>query len=82
MKNKFVEITQKILLDSFYGVYCYNCKFMTMSEEEAEEKFGYYGCEDCHRKYMCWELSEESAKSIAENIWENIKNELLKGVTR
>lgn len=64
MKDKI----KKLLLDEFYDVYCYNCAFEQLTEEEAEEKYGCYGCEYCNRKQMNWQLSEHAAEELADKI--------------
>ena len=46
------------LLEYFNSVYCYNC-----AGQDRDEL-----CEECHRKYMNWELSEEAAVKIAARI--------------
>lgn len=48
----------KILEDELCYVYCTNCKY-DMDDDR---------CENCHRKYMNWELSEEEAIRIADKI--------------
>lgn len=58
----------KILLDELCSTYCYNCEFQCLTEEEAEAKYQYWGCDDCHRKYMGWRLAEATAERIANRI--------------
>lgn len=53
-----IDTISKILEDELCYVYCDNCKY-DMEDDE---------CEDCHRKYQNWALSEDSAVSIAEKI--------------
>lgn len=72
MRDKIKRI-KEILTDELCGVYCYNCDFSDMPESVAEEKYGYYGCEDCHRKYIGWTLSEECAEKLTNKITEIIK---------
>ena len=50
-------------------IYCDNCRFNTeISEEESNEKYGYWGCEDCYRKYMGWEISRAACDNLARKI--------------
>lgn len=50
-------------------MYCDNCRFNSeISEEESNEKFGYWGCEDCHRKYNGWGISKSNAEYLAKEI--------------
>ena len=60
-KDKIV----KILLQELRDVYCYNCVFDNMDS---------YECEECHRKYMNWSLSPETAAYIANKIIEELDN--------
>lgn len=53
----------KILEEELSYIYCYNCKHNDMTIEDENDP-----CEDCHRKYMEWQLSNESAVNIAEKI--------------
>jgi hypothetical protein len=39
--------------------YCDNCKFGSLTEKECENEFGYYACDNCHRKDMNWEYDEK-----------------------
>jgi len=72
-KEKIAEI----LYNELDYIYCNTCKYTQITREEAEEKFDYYGCDDCYRKYMGWEIS----KNYAEEIAEEIINELNKKTT-
>jgi hypothetical protein len=50
-------------------MYCDNCRFNSeISEEESNEKFGYWGCEICHRKYNGWGISKSNAEYLAKEI--------------
>jgi hypothetical protein len=52
-------------------MYCDNCRFGSeISEEEANEKYGYWGCEDCHRKYNGWGISKDVCDGLARKIGE------------
>lgn len=64
MKDKISEL----LYNELDYIYCDNCKFCSVSEEESNEKYGYWGCEDCHRKYMGWEISKKFSDKLAEKI--------------
>lgn len=48
-----------ILKDEFCYVYCNTCKYHNTEDDV---------CEDCHRKYMYWEISEEESMRIATKI--------------
>lgn len=50
--------------------YCDNCKFSGISEETSEERFGYWGCEDCTRKSIGWEASDELVDCIIKKVQE------------
>lgn len=69
MKDKISEL----LYNEFDYIYCDNCKFYFISEEESNEKYGYYGCKDCRRKCMGWEISKKSSDKLAEKIMNIIK---------
>ena len=56
---KTIEEITEILLNEFSRVYCHNC---AADDERC--------CDECHRKYMNWSLSEDSAIQIAEKILE------------
>ena len=53
IKFKIIDI----LLDNFRYIYCDSCKHQNTDD-----------CDDCHRKYINWSLSSESANQIAEEI--------------
>lgn len=69
MKDKISEL----LYNELDYIYCDNCKFYFVSEEESNEKYGYYGCKDCRRKCMGWEISKKSSDKLAEKIMNIIK---------
>jgi hypothetical protein len=56
MKTK--EEIIKILLSKFSYVYCHSC-----SNYNDDSR-----CDECHRKYMNWSISEETAEEVAELI--------------
>ena len=52
-------------------MYCDTCRFnYEVSEEEAIEIYGVWGCEDCHRKYNGWGISRAECDSLARKIGE------------
>ena len=53
-REEIIEILEK----EFGHVYCHNC--------EHDMNFG--SCEECHRKYMNWKISHETAEKIADRI--------------
>ena len=63
MINEIKKI-MNILLENFYHVYCDTCKYYDTDS-----------CDDCHRKYMNWALSVDTARTLAEEIIEAITNE-------
>ena len=70
MNNKEKEQTiADIIYDNLGYMYCDNCRFNSeISEEESNEMFGYWGCEDCHRKYNGWGISKSTANGLAKKI--------------
>lgn len=58
----------KILTDELCYCYCDNCEFGNW------DKYQDRNCDDCHRKYQNWRLSEDTAKSIAKQIIKEIEN--------
>lgn len=68
MKDKISEL----LYNELY-TYCNNCQFGSLSEEESNEKYGYYPCYDCYRKNINWEISKEYSERLAEKIINIIK---------
>lgn len=69
IKNeKIKNQIKQILLDEFYSVYCDTCVFEYLSEKESEEKYGYYGCDNCNRKCMNWSLDSSSADDVTNRI--------------
>ena len=68
MDNKYKIID--ILLEEFECIYCDSCRFQNGGEY----------CEECHRKYMNWSLSSETAANIADkiiNVFENVDFNIL-----
>ena len=68
MTNKEQAIVDLIYNDLNY-MYCDNCRFGSeISEEESVQRFGFWGCEDCHRKYNGWGISKSNAEYLAKAI--------------
>ena len=63
MENKIQKVMD-ILLGEFHYVYCDTCEYDNTDS-----------CDDCHRKYMNWALSVNTAKKLAEEIIKVIINE-------
>lgn len=55
-KKKFVSY----LISELCYIYCHNCR------GNEKDKVNTDFCEDCHRKYINWELSQATAETIAE----------------
>lgn len=63
-----------LLYKSLDYMYCDNCRFnFEISEEESEKEYGYWGCEDCHRKYNGWKISRNTCDILAKKISKIIK---------
>lgn len=60
MQNKNKEKIIDILTSELSYCYCDNCKF----GNEDESNY----CFDCHRKYVNWELSPNTAAFLADKI--------------
>ena len=72
--EKKQAITTLIYNDLDY-MYCDNCRFGSeISEEESIERFGYWGCEDCHRKYNGWGISQATAEYLAKEIMKLVED--------
>jgi hypothetical protein len=76
-KKKLEPLTemQQQISDLLYNqlghIYCDNCRFASeISETKSKKEFGYWGCEDCYRKYMGWEISRDECDSLARKIGE------------
>ena len=61
MQNNKEKIT-KILTDELCYCYCDNCKYCDY------ETYGDRFCDECHRKYSNWKLSQNTAAIIADEI--------------
>ena len=63
------EAQQKIadlLYKELNYMYCDNCRFNSeITEKESLDKYGYWGCEDCHRKYNGWGISQSECNRLA-----------------
>ena len=70
-----MQTLEKQINDHLSYIYCDNCKFNEHSKEYWEEKLGYYGCEDCHRKMMGWEPSPQCIQELITLVKEsNVQN--------
>ena len=58
-----IQKVMDILLKEFDYVYCDTCKYYDTDS-----------CDDCHRKYINWALSVNTARRLAEEIIEAITN--------
>ena len=67
--TKIEEKMVNILTDTLSYCYCDNCKYGDY------EKYGNNHCNDCHRKYVNWALSPETAEEIIEKIINIYKEE-------
>lgn len=69
MKEEQIEKEiSSLIFDNLDHIYCDNCKFSGLKEDESKEKYDYWGCDDCHRKMMGWELSKSEADRMAKSI--------------
>ena len=57
------EKIQQLLLKELASVYCGTCA--------AQEDW----CDECHRKYMNWGISEEAASDLADKIMAKVQSE-------
>lgn len=64
-KDEFMKQFTDYIENELSSVYCYNCKG---NDNDVEQDF----CDDCHRKYMNWEISDYTANKIAERAFEII----------
>lgn len=70
------QIIANLIYDDLNYMYCDNCRFsVEISEDESMRRFGYWGCEDCHRKYNGWGISKSNAEYLAKKISEIINKE-------
>ena len=67
--TKTVEKMVNVLTDTLSYCYCDNCKYGDY------EKYGERHCDDCHRKYVSWALSPETAEEIVNKIIDIYKKE-------
>lgn len=74
MNSLKVEV-MNILYTTLNGVYCDSCRFSVLGQEESESIFGYYGCDDCYRKHMNWEISENCCEVLSNKILKVIKEQ-------
>ena len=73
MDSVKVEVMD-ILYTTLNRVYCDSCRFSELGQEESERIFGYYGCDDCYRKHMNWEISENCCEVLSDEILKVIEN--------
>lgn len=66
---------QNILKKEFGYIYCHNCAFESITGQEAEKTYGYYGCDSCHRKNIGWEISDGTSEKLAKDILKTLKEE-------
>ena len=71
-KKQLPPLTEKqqhisdLLYEELNYMYCDNCRFSSeLSEEEYLEENGYWGCEDCHRKYNGCGISRAECDRLA-----------------
>lgn len=69
------ECVSCLLYERLDYIYCDSCRYNNYGEEESIEKYGYYPCENCFRKYMNWEISKEKCDELAEKIIEKLMDE-------
>jgi len=65
MEYEMVIKIRDYLMEELDYVYCTNCKKGRMSESDEN-----WDCDDCHRKSMNWQLSEDRATVMARQIFE------------
>ena len=58
-----IEKAIEIICYELKRPYCDNCKHNVLRPSGISSV-----CEDCHRKYISWQISEGKAKHIAEQI--------------
>ena len=58
----------EMIMNHFNYIYCNNCKFVNINEETSEKLYNCYGCDDCHRKNMGWEVSKEYSDKVSKQI--------------
>ena len=64
---------EKQIMDKLSHIYCDSCKYHNISEEASLELYNNYGCSDCYRKYIGWEISEQTTKDIIDIVTKDIK---------
>ena len=69
MKSKI----SKILFEELDYIYCDNCRFANEEYDYTQEGYTSSPCEDCYRKMMKWEISEQFAFKITNKILNAIK---------
>ena len=66
-KNEYMKQMTEFIEISIGSVYCYNCKGNEIGYDDDR-------CDDCHRKYMNWSISENVKNGIAEKALEIISH--------
>ena len=59
-----IDTITRIIEDNVSYAYCDNCEY-DMDDEH---------CDDCHRKYMNWKLSHDTAFEIADKIIKTLED--------
>lgn len=62
MRDKIAEL----LYEKLNGVYCDTCAHNDSDYDDCCGDF--YPCEECHRKYMNWQMSLECAEKLSDKI--------------
>lgn len=65
--EEVVNKVKELIFDRLDYVYCHNCRFC---DDDTR-------CEDCHRRSMNWKISEDTAESLAKEIYEIIIGETM-----
>jgi len=62
------KIISKIIFEELSYIYCTNCRFADENYDYTQEDFNSDPCEDCYRKMMNWEISEQFSDELADKI--------------
>lgn len=65
--EEVVNKVKELIFDRLDLIYCHNCRFRDYDLQ----------CEECNRKSMNWEISEDAAESLAKEIYEIIIGEMM-----
>lgn len=63
--EEVVSKVKELLFDRLDYIHCGSCRFY---DDDTH-------CEECHRRNMTWKISEDTAESLAEEIYEIIIGE-------